>query len=319
MQQLQRVQFDFQARLEHADHSGGAAARQHGERLLGGLLEADAFEGVMHAAARQLQNLFGRVAIAAVDHVGGTELFGQFQFRIEHVDGDDPPCPGQRRAVDRGQADTAAADHCHGFARTYLGGIEHRASASGDGATEQSGAVQRHVAADRHAGVFMHQHLLGKPGQVDELRDRLLHVSQARLFILAALGFRRHAARQMTGHAVVAMATEHGQARDYMIAGLDRAHFGTDLFDHTGRLVAQHQRPRIRKRTIDHVQIRMADTHRFGTDQHFTRARFADAHFFNDQWGSNLMEYGSFHGSSLKNSVGFRPGWPLCATPLWRG
>ncbi|MNV68796.1 hypothetical protein D3C71_1616690 [compost metagenome] len=61
---------------------------------------------------------------------------GQFQFGIEHVDGDDPPGTGQRRTVDGSEADTAAADHGHGFARTDLGGIEHRAGASGDRTTE---------------------------------------------------------------------------------------------------------------------------------------------------------------------------------------
>ncbi|MNM97708.1 hypothetical protein D3C81_1102200 [compost metagenome] len=318
MEQLQRVEFDFQARLEHADHRGGAAASQHGERLLGGLLEADAFESVVHTAASQLHHSLGGIAVPAVDHIGGAELPGQFQLRVEHVDGNDPPCPGQRRAVDRGQTDTAATDHRNGFARAHLGGVEHRAGAGGDRATEQGGTVQRHVTADRHAGVFVHQHLLGEPGQVDELRHRLVHVGQAWLFVLATLGFRRHTARQVTGHAVIAVTAEHGQAGDHMVAGLDRAHFGADLLDHASGFMAQHHGARVRERTVDDVQVRVANADRFGADQHFARARFADAHFFDDQRGSNLMEYSSFHGSSLDNDMGFRPGWP-CAVRLWRG
>ncbi|MNF46167.1 hypothetical protein D3C84_273220 [compost metagenome] len=317
MEQLQRVEFDLQARLEHADHRGGTATGQHGERLLGGLLEADAFERVVHTATGQLHHLLGGITVAAVDHIGGAELPGQLQLRVEHVDGDDPPCSGQRRAVDRGQADTAATDHGHGLARPHLGGVEHRAGAGGDRATEQGGAVQRHVAADRHAGVFVHQHLLGEPGQVDELRHRFVHVGQAWLFVLATFGFRRHAARQMAGHAVIAVATEHRQAGDHMIAGLDRTHFGADLLDHTGGFMTQHHRAGIGKRAVDDVQVRVAHTHRFSADQHFARTRFADAHLFDDQRGSNLMEYGSFHGSSLNNDVGFRPGWPLYAKRPW--
>ena len=113
------------------------------------------------------------------------------------------------------------------------------------------------------------------------------------------------------------MAAEHGQAGDHVVPRLDRVHLAAHLLDHAGRFVTQHQRARVRKRAVDDVQIRVADAHGLGADQHFTRTRFADAHFFNDQRGSNLMEYGSFHGSSLSDDRGFRPGWPQCATPLW--
>ncbi|MNN58723.1 hypothetical protein D3C81_1737870 [compost metagenome] len=44
VQQRVGVQFDLQPWLDHADHGGGAAALEHAERLLGGPLEADAFE-----------------------------------------------------------------------------------------------------------------------------------------------------------------------------------------------------------------------------------------------------------------------------------
>ena len=221
MQQLQRVQLDFQARLEHAYHGSGATTREHGKCLFGSLLEADAFEGVVHTASGQLHHLFGGIAILAIDQVGGAELPGQFQFGIEHVDGDDPPCPGQCGTIDGRQSDTAAADHRHGFARAHLCGVEYRASTGRHGTTEQRSTVQRHVATNRNAGVFVHQHLFGKARQVDELRDRLLHVGQARFLVLATLGFRRHAARQVAGHTVIAVAAEHRQASDHMIAGLD--------------------------------------------------------------------------------------------------
>ncbi|MNX91973.1 hypothetical protein D3C86_1240910 [compost metagenome] len=104
-----------------------------------------------------------------------------------------------------------------------------------------------------------------------------------------------------------------------MIARLDRTHFATDLFDHTGSFMPQHHRAGIRKRAVNDVQVGVAHPHGFGADQHLTRAWFADAHFFNDQRDSNLMEYGSFHDSSLDNDVGFRPGWPLYAKQLWHG
>ncbi|MNT27948.1 hypothetical protein D3C72_1636010 [compost metagenome] len=189
MQQLQRVHLDFQAWLEHADHGGGATPGEHGERLFSSLLEADAFERVMDTITGQFQHLFGSITALGVDHIRGAKLASQFQFAVEHVDGNDSPCSGQRRAVDGSQANTATANDRDGFPRTHLGGIEHRAGTGGDRTAQQRGAVQRHVAAYRHAGVLMHQHLFGKAGQVDELRDRFLHVGQPRFFIGCALGF----------------------------------------------------------------------------------------------------------------------------------
>jgi hypothetical protein len=53
----------------------------------------------------------------------------------------------------------------------------------------------------------------------------------------------------------------------------------------------------------------MANTDRFGANQHFAWARLADAHFFDDQRGTHLMENGSFHeiflGSEVRNSGRF--------------
>ncbi|MNE36399.1 hypothetical protein D3C80_1302080 [compost metagenome] len=178
----------------------------------------------MHAATGQFLALLHRVAVLRVDHVGGAELLGQLQLGVEHVDGNDARSTGQCRTVDRGKADTAATEYCDRLAGANLGRIEYSASTGGDSATEQCGAVQRHVAANGDQGVFVHQHLLGVGRQVDELRHGFLHVGQAWLFILATLGLGRNAQRQMAGDTMLAVAAVGRQAGHHMVARLDRAH-----------------------------------------------------------------------------------------------
>ncbi|MNZ78170.1 hypothetical protein D3C78_967350 [compost metagenome] len=208
---------------------------------------------------------------------------GQFQLGILHVDGNDPPCPRQCRTVDGGQADTATADHRHRLTRTHLGSVEYRPRAGGYRATEQGRTVQRHVAADRNQGMLVHQHLFGVSRQVDELGHRLLHVGQARLFVLTTLGVWRHAQRQVTGHAVFAMAAVGRQAGDDMVTRLDRAHQFADLLDNPRSLVAEHHRCRVWIVTVDKVQVGVANTDGDSTHQHFVRAGFADPHLFDGQ------------------------------------
>ncbi|MCY1437239.1 hypothetical protein D9M71_533930 [compost metagenome] len=237
----------------------------------------------MHAATGQLLNLLHRVAVFRVDHVGGAELLGQLQLGVEHIDGDDARRTGQCRAIDRGKADAATTEHRDRFAGAHLGGIEDCASAGGDCTTQQRGTVQGHVAADSDQGVLVHQHLLGIGRQVNELRHRLLHIGQARLFVFATLGFGRDAQRQVAGDAVFTMAAVGRQAGHHMVARLDRTHQRTHLFDDARGLMAQDHRRRVRIMTIDKMQVRMTDTNRDRAYQYFARTGFADTHFFNGQ------------------------------------
>ena len=91
--------------------------RQHLERLLGGFLAAQHLEGMMHAAIGQIAHLLHHVAVAGIDDVGGAELGRELQFGRIGIDRDDAAGARDLRAVDRGHADAAAADHHDGFAR----------------------------------------------------------------------------------------------------------------------------------------------------------------------------------------------------------
>ena len=87
------------ARRDHADHGGGAAAPEHGEGLLGAAGQPDGLEGVVHAAAGQLEHGGHRV-VGGVDRVGGAHGPGQVQLGGHPVDGDDPLGSGDGRALD---------------------------------------------------------------------------------------------------------------------------------------------------------------------------------------------------------------------------
>ena len=67
-QEVEAVKLDLHAEGHHADDRGRAAVAQHLERLLGRLLEAEAFDGVMHPvrrlAAEQVADLLDGIAVA---------------------------------------------------------------------------------------------------------------------------------------------------------------------------------------------------------------------------------------------------------------
>ncbi len=99
------VELDLGAERDHADDVGRAASRQHLERLLRRLLEADGFEGMMHAAFGHLDDLGDGIALLRVDDIGGTEMLCEVELRADCVDRDDAARAGDRRAIDGGQTD----------------------------------------------------------------------------------------------------------------------------------------------------------------------------------------------------------------------
>ena len=64
------------------------------------------------------------VAVARVDEVGRAELLGQVELRVEPVDRDDPLRALLLRALDRVEADAAAADDRDGVALADVGGVD---------------------------------------------------------------------------------------------------------------------------------------------------------------------------------------------------
>jgi hypothetical protein len=96
-------------RAAHAHHHRGAALAQAAIGLGGDAAEADAFEGVVGAAAGQLLQRLHDVVPPDVEHVGGAEGPGQRQLGVVHVDGDDDRGAAHRAALDGVEAHAAGS------------------------------------------------------------------------------------------------------------------------------------------------------------------------------------------------------------------
>ena len=81
-------------------------------------LEPDHLERDVDAAtAGELLHLRDRVAVLRVHEVGGAELLGELELRVELIDRDDALGALPLRALDHVEADTAATDDRDGVAR----------------------------------------------------------------------------------------------------------------------------------------------------------------------------------------------------------
>ena len=170
----------------------------------------------------------------------GPELAGQIALGRDHVDGDDPPGTGNGRAIDRRQANAATADDRHGLARPHIGGVDGCTNPGHHRTADQGGAVEGHILTDRDAGVLMDQHEFGEGGQVQILHHRASGGGQTRLIIWATLSLGRHAERQVSGQAGLAVTAEGRKAGDDVVAHLHRTNFDPDRLNHAGTLVPQH-------------------------------------------------------------------------------
>ena len=174
-------------------------------------------------------------------------------------------------------------------------GVNCGADARHHPASDERRTVQRHILADRHAGVLVDQHLLGEGRQVQILHHRPLGRAEPRLFVLLALGLRRDAQAHVAGQAEFAVAAEGREAGDHVIARLNGANLGAHLLDDTGALMAENGRQRVRVGTLDEMQVGVADTGGRSADQHLVRARLVDLHIFDLKRGAHFAQNGGFH------------------------
>lgn len=75
-----------------------------------------------------------------------------------------------------------------------------------------------------------------------------------------------------------------------MIAPPGEGHLGAHRLDHAGALVAQHDRPRIGERTLDHLQIGVAEPARVQADQHVVGAEGPERHALDDERPADLVQ-----------------------------
>ena len=113
----------------------------------------------MHSAAGHFPHLADRVFFRGVDDVGGAEFTCQFQFAVDHVDGNNACRTGNGGTVNCGKSDSASTDNCHSGARLDRCRMDHRAYAGGHATADECCAVHRHIFADLNNGMFVYQHV----------------------------------------------------------------------------------------------------------------------------------------------------------------
>ena len=166
-------------------------------------------------------------------------------------------------------------------------------------ASDQSCQLERHVAADLHDRIFVHQHLLGERRQIEKLMHQLsaLPAQPGRFsgqHLHIGVGADHRAARR----AVVAGAAEHRQTRHDVIAGLHIGDVRADLLDDTGRLVAEHGGEWMRVKAFDEMQIGMTKAGDLGADQHLARPGFLQSDILDRERTVGLVQNGGLHDVS---------------------
>ena len=113
------------------------------------------------------------------------------------------------------------------------------------------------------------------------------------------VGAERRPARQ----ALLAVAAEHRQAGDDVVAGLDVGDVGADLLDDAGRLVAEHGGQRVRVQPLDEVQVGVAQPGAGRAHQHLARSWLAQADILDDQRLVHFVQDGGLHVSILPRTL----------------
>jgi len=180
-------------------------------------------------------------------------------------------------AEQRRQAYAPEADDSCRAAQLHLRAIDGGADAGEHGAAEQRADVQRQFGVDfderpaRQHGVFGEA---GNAGLVVE--QALVRTVQAAVAAEqragGAGGKTRLAQRRPALPAGQAMAAIRREHQRHMVAALQTHDAGPELFDDTGRFVAQHHGHHPRPVTVDDGEIRVAQPGSGHFDQHFARA-----------------------------------------------
>ena len=169
------------AERDHADDRRGAALAQHVERLLRGRRQPDRLEGVVDAAAGELEHGTDRVAGRRVDDVGRAERRAPGRsfdaMRSTAMMRPAPTIAAAWIAFSPMPPQPITATVSPG---ADLRGVHHRADAGRDAAADERGLVERHVGPDLHEHVLVHEQLLGEARQVEELEDGLVAAPQPR-------------------------------------------------------------------------------------------------------------------------------------------
>lgn len=199
--------------------------------------------------------------------MGGAELEGGVQARLEHVDGDDRGRADRLGGHEGGESDRSRAGDDDARARTDLEGVDHGAGAGLDAAAEGSGQVEIDAVGDLDGVAGGDQGVGGEGGMAEEaaVHDGAVVAGQSGGAVFAGAGEvqRAHAlaVRWPAGEAVGAVPAGRERHRD-TVTGLESGDGGADLLDDARSLMAEHERPRGRDLAVLHREIRVAQSTR---------------------------------------------------------
>src|SRR5579875_571555 len=172
--QLEGAGRDFLARGGNADnHAGAPSALAAFQRLAHQLDVAHAFEGEIRAAAGQVDQVGYEVTLylAGIDEMGHAEFLGDRLARRVQIDADDHARPGDARALDHVEADSAQPEHNYPIANLDLGGVDHGADSGGDAAADVADFVERGVLAHPRQGDFRDYRVIGEGRRAHVMMD----------------------------------------------------------------------------------------------------------------------------------------------------
>ena len=171
-----------------------------------------------------------------------------------------------------------------------------RARRSSPNTSDQRRQVERHVGRHLHQCMLVHQHLLGERRQVQVLVQVLAFPAQAPGRARGHLHLGRLADRHVPGQAELAVAAEHRQAGDHVVARLHVGDVAADGLDDARGLVAEHGRRGPRPLALHEVEVAVAQARRGGADQDFARTRVVDLDVLDGQRLVGGVVDGGFHG-----------------------
>src|SRR5437667_57588 len=163
------------------------------------------------------------------------------------------------------------------------------------------------IASKAYQRLLVHRHGLGEGAEMHELRDRLAVLRKPGRLVRAARGRRALAEVRAPGDAVLARAAERREAADHVVAGRHVAYLAAHVLDDARRLVPEDGRQRARERSLEDVEVAVADPGGGGPHDHLARPRRVDPDVLDAERLADRAHHGGLHADSHTSGSDSRP------------
>jgi len=273
---------------------------RHADRLADRRRQPDCLEGVVDAARRHLDDARHGVPLRGVHPIGRAEAGRELELPGCGVDGDDAPGARDAAALNDREPDAAAADPGDAPPRAHPRRVEDGAETGRDAAADQRHPVERDVGTDPYQRGLA---VLRKPGRRSSVRRMVASPSQ-------------RFGRPATQYSHVPQKTER-QPITWSPGATCRTSLPHVLDD--ARLVPEDGRERVRERSLEDVEVAVADARGGGADDHLARPRRVDLYLLDAEGLADRAHHGSLHpdpqvcgsdSSPRRKIIGFQRGAP---------